>query len=191
MVLIRLGSHQDSNLIQARITWKEAAAIEKIIYVYGNIFLIDWSTRSQTTVVYSNPKWLDLDGLRKQYCKPLSSKLVSNAPLRSLLQFLLACLHFITFLMLHAKLDEINPFLTKLLYLYHGVFTTKIGIQLVQRHYLITSTVCLSQRSLLNYNESRKKAFGPGDSDCNSCIKGWMSFELNSIFNHSAPSLLF
>jgi hypothetical protein len=41
MVLIRLGSHQDSNLIQARITWKEAAAIEKIIYVYGNIFLID------------------------------------------------------------------------------------------------------------------------------------------------------
>ena len=72
-------------------------------------------------MVYFYLKWLDLDGIRKQYCKPLSSKIVNTAPSRCLFQFLLAHLHLIIFMLLHTELDGINPLLTKLPYLNPGV----------------------------------------------------------------------
>ena len=81
--------------------------------------------RAQTTVVYSNLKWLDLDGVRKQYRKPLSSKIVTGAPSRSLFQLLLTHLHLIIFMFFNTELDGINPLLTEFPYLNHGVLQQK------------------------------------------------------------------
>ena len=82
------------------------------MYVYGKVFLIDRSLRAQITVVYSNPNYIDLIGVIKQHCKPLTSYLVRSVPSKYLPQFLLAFLYLIAFMMLHIKLDGINHFLT-------------------------------------------------------------------------------
>ena len=70
-------------------------------------------------MIYSHLNRLELDGGRKQYRKPLTSKRVSSAPSRSIFQLLLAHLHLITFMLLHPKLYGINPYRTKLIYIDH------------------------------------------------------------------------